>query len=458
MAQNKLDNVVKDLIAALGSERVETSLSALTLVMSDESGFHADRPPVCVVYPESTEDVQSVVRCAALHDVPVTIRGAGTGLTGASMGSHGEIVLSTLRMNQVLEIDFANRCARVQAGVINGDFDDLLRENGFWFAPDPASRKISSIGGNVATNAGGLMCAKYGVTREAVLSAVVVLADGSSITVGRSTVKGVTGLDLTALFVGSEGILGVISEVTVKILPVSDHPVVTLSAYFSTVNEAAVASARVTENNLQPAVMEIMDSQCLAAVHEYLNISSPHDRASHILIQFDGADAEVQALSCRAILENCGARDVDIASDSEAEALLEVRRSVHPSLARLGTTLIEDVCVPRSKLGEMFDEIARISAKYSVSIPTVCHAGDGNLHPNFIFDGEVVPEHIWEAASEIFAAALALGGTLTGEHGVGFLKSRWLRDELGPRQYQLQQDIKHVFDPHSLFNRGRVFS
>lgn len=449
--------VLRALRQVLPPERVDTSALALSKARRDESGFSSSQDPLCVAFVESTEQVSAVLSLAQRFDIPVVARGAGTGLTGASMGTAGEIVLSLARMDRVLEIDTANHVARVEAGVINGDFNSSLLAHGFWFAPDPASRDISSIGGNIATNAGGLMCAKYGVTREAVLGLTVVLADGSVITPGRRTAKGVTGLDVTGLFVGSEGILGVITEATVRILPVPHGQTVTLSAYFDDVHAAALCASEIGRRGLNPLIMELMDSACLGAVHAHLGLTAPPLRSAHLLVQFQDSAPSVTAAVTQKICAEHGALSVSVADGDDAEQLLVIRRSVHPALAALGTTLIEDVCVPRSELAAMFAVIDEVSRSYDLFIPTVSHAGDGNLHPNFVFEGPDVPDTVWTAANEIFTAALALGGTLTGEHGVGVLKKRWLRDELGEREYELQREIKRIFDPRNILNPGKVF-
>jgi glycolate oxidase len=347
--------------------------------------------------------------------------------------------------------------------VINGDLNAALAPYGLWFAPDPASRAISSMGGNIATNAGGLLCAKYGVTREAVLGLTVVLADGEVLTTGRRTVKGVTGYDLNSLFVGSEGTLGVIVEATVRAVPVVQGATVTIGAVFPDVAAAAAASAAITAARLRPAVMELLDAPALAIIEEYVGAGAMREAVgatsggSYLLVQFDGAPAAAvieDAMACIAAAGGSGSFSTD---EAAGERLLAIRRGFHPALAAHGEVLIEDVAVPRSRLVDMFTAIADISARHGVPIPTVAHAGDGNLHPNFVFTGSEVPPAVWEAADELFRTALALGGTLTGEHGVGVLKRRWLRDELGDTSYRLQSNLKAVFDPTGILNPAAVF-
>jgi glycolate oxidase len=449
-------DVVAQLTAAL-STRVSVAPAMLMQVRSDQSGHTSRLPPLCVVLAESVSDVQETMRIASRTQTPVVVRGAGTGVAGGSIGGAGEIVLSVEKLNRVLSINTDDLYAVVEPGVINGDFNDQLRPEGLWFAPDPASRAISSIGGNIATNAGGLLCAKYGVTGDAVLGLSVVMANGDLIEMGHRTVKGVTGLDLTALMVGSEGILGVIVGATVRIRRKVPGPVPTVAAYFDDVSMAAHAAAAITSAGVQPSIMELMDPASVVAVQSYLGEAIARADEAHLLVQTDGPGALEEAEQVLAVIEACGGRAELVASEEGADRLLRIRRSIHPALAALGTNLIEDVSVPRSALPAMFDVIARVSRDYGLLIPTVAHAGDGNLHPNFIFSGPDAPPEVWEAAGELFTAALQLGGTLTGEHGVGILKSRWLRDELGDAQYALQQRIKLAFDPAGILNPGKVF-
>jgi glycolate oxidase len=407
------------------------------------------------VYARSIEQVQAVMRIATATRTPVVPRGAGSGLAGGAIGAQGEIVLSTLRMNKVLEVSPDDELAVVQPGIINAELNRQLERYGLWYAPDPSSKELSTIGGNIATNAGGLLCAKYGVTRESVLGLKVVLADGRLLELGHRTVKGVTGYDLTALMIGSEGTLGVVVEATVKLRPIVDGPVVTLSAAFDSVEDAARASGRITAAHVRPAVMELIGDSAMVALDRHLGLGG--DTGSRLIVQFDGPGAAEEAREAAAAILGEGGT-VEFTDDpAEGERLFAMRRALHPAIVALGTVLIEDVSVPRSCLAEMFAEIRRIEREYGLTIPTVAHAGDGNLHPNFVFDGPEVPENVWAAADDVFRTALSLGGTLTGEHGVGILKRRWLRDELGDDQIELQRQVKAVFDPLGILNPGKVY-
>ena len=447
------------LTTALG-DAVSVDPATLESTREDKSGHRSESAPLAVVSARSIEDVQATLRIANEFGVPVVPRGAGTGLAGGAIAGAGEIVLSTLAMDRILEVSADDELAVVEPGILNGTFNAALEPLGLWFAPDPASKAISTVGGNIATNAGGLLCAKYGVTREAVLGLKVVLADGRLLELGHRSVKGVTGLDLTALMIGSEGTLGVIAQATVKLRRLVPGPVSTIGAHFADVAAAAAASAAITAAGVHPAAMELLDAPSLGAIGTHLGIDLLGRGNAWLLVQTDGAGGPSEAETALAIMRSRGG-DADLTTDpEEGERLLAIRRAFHPSLETLGTVLIEDIAVPRSALPRMFDEIARIGESYGMSIPTVAHAGDGNLHPNFVYvageDGEV-PERVWNAASELFTVALALGGTLTGEHGVGILKKRWLGDELGTDQLELQKQIKSVFDPRGILNPGKVF-
>jgi len=451
----RTQDVVPALIEVLG-EIVSTAAGDLEAVRADRSGRVSEGIPLAIVHARSVADVQATMRFATEHGIPVVTRGAGTGLAGAATGGPGEIVLSTLAMNRILEVSVDDELAVVEPGIINDDLNRALAERGLWFAPDPASKAISTVGGNIATNAGGLLCAKYGVTREAVLGMKIVLADGRLLTLGHRTVKGVTGLDLTALMIGSEGTLGVIVEATLKLRALPTGPVVTIGAYFPTVEQAARASAVITASRLRPAAMELIDASALAGIGEYLHIDLA-GRGSYLLVQLDGAAAVAESESALAVIISLGGEAEMSADPAEGDRLFAIRRSFHPAMSARGTVLIEDIAVPRSQLPAMFSAITEIEQRFGIVIPTVAHAGDGNLHPNFVFEGPEVPDEIWAAADELFVTCLRLGGTLTGEHGVGVLKKRWLRDELGDDQVELQRSIKAVFDPANLLNPGKVF-
>jgi glycolate oxidase len=448
-----------ELRADLG-DAVSTDAAVLGSLTADKSGHDSRSTPLALVTARSIDDVQATLRLATEHGVAVVPRGAGTGLAGGAIASAGEVVLSTLAMNRILEVSVADELAVVQPGILNGDLNAALAEYGLWFTPDPASRAISTVGGNIATNAGGLLCAKYGVTRESVLALKVVLADGRLLSLGHRSVKGVTGLDLTALMIGSEGTLGVIVEATVRLRPLPTAPVATIGAWFGDVVTAAAACAAITAAGIRPAALELMDAAALRAIDAHLDVHLSERGNSFLILQTDGAGSAAEAADALEIISR-GGGDAELTVDpAEGEELFAIRRAFHPALEAQGTVLIEDVAVPRSALPQIFAEIAAIGERFGISIPTVAHAGDGNLHPKFVYepaaDGSV-PEVIWAAAGELFAAAIRLGGTLTGEHGIGLLKRAWLRDELGDDQFELQRQVKAVFDPQGLMNPGKVY-
>lgn len=450
-------SVVSLLRDALGA-RVDVSEQARREARADRSGHAAVGLPLAVVHAESVDDVQQTLRIATATRTPVVVRGAGTGLAGAANAGEGEIVLSLRRMDAVLEVRPDDLLAVVEPGILNADLNAHLAAQGLWWPPDPASRDISTVGGNIATGAGGLLCAKYGVVRDAVLGVDLVLADGRLLHLGHRSVKGVTGLDLTALVVGSEGTLGIVVGATLKLRRLVPGETCTVTATFPGVRAAAAGSAAVTAAGIQPAIMELMDAASLAAVHALLALPAPTPGAAQLTIQTDGPAARAEADAIAAILSAHEGVPVVSHDPVEGDRLLAIRRSMHAAMASLGTTLIEDVSVPRSAMPAMFDEIARIERQFDMVIPTVAHAGDGNLHPNFIFEGPETPPQVWAAADELFRAAIRLGGTLTGEHGIGVLKRRWLADELGDDQWRLQRDIAAVFDPLGILNPGKVFS
>lgn len=462
--RDRLQAELQDLLG----DAVRTDEASLQAARADRSGRVSAAPPIAVVEASSIDDVRAALRFAHERRIPVVTRGAGTGLAGGAVADAGELVLSVRGMTRILEVSREDQLAVVEPGVINADLNAALEADGLWWAPDPASRAISTVGGNIATGAGGLLCVKYGVTREAVLGLKVVLADGRLLEVGRRSVKGVTGYDLTALMVGSEGTLGVIVEATLRLRPLPVGEPVTVRGAFADVEAAARAASVITGRGIGPSIMELLDGRAIAALNRYFaELGTDTGLAGSgacLLVQTDGASAAREAAEVEAVIRTLGGEAAVAADAEEGERLFAVRRAFNPAIASIGETLIEDIAVPRSALPAMFAEIARIEREHGIEIPTVAHAGDGNLHPHFIVDairdadGHLeVPAHIWAAADEMFRSCLRLGGTLTGEHGVGVLKRRWLGDELGQDQLDLQREIKRVFDPQGILNPGKIF-
>ncbi|WP_198171333.1 FAD-binding oxidoreductase [Actinoplanes awajinensis] len=414
----------------------------------DRSGWEPDGSPAAVVFPRTVADVQAVLKGAQETRTKIVARGAGTALTGATAAGDGVLVLDLSGLNRILDVRPADGVAVVEPGVITANLDRAAAAHGLRYAPDPASLELSTIGGNIATNAGGLRCAKYGVTRDAVLGLDVVLAGGERISTGRATLKGVAGYDLTGLFVGSEGTLGVIVGATLRLRPLPE-PTATIAAYYPDVETAAAASVALAEARIQPVLAELLDQATLDAIDPGLRATG----SALLIVQTDGGPDE--AAHAAEVLAK-GATLVQSAGDP-AE-LLKARRQALPSIEKLGRPLIEDIAVPRSRLAEAVRRIGVIAARHDVPICTLAHAGDGNLHPIIVAGahGEPIPDAATRAADEIFALALELGGTVTGEHGVGVLKRAWLAKEIGPLAHDLQRQIKAVFDPLGILNPGKA--
>jgi len=462
-----MDTVVARLRSALDDPDgliVRDDADALDATRTDKSGWVATGRPAALVEARTVAHVQATLRTCNELGVGVVPRGAGTGLAGGANGTDGSVVLSVAPMDRIVEVSAEDELAVVEPGVLNGALNAAVLPLGLRFAPDPASAAISSIGGNIATNAGGLRCVKYGVTREAVLGLDVVLADGRLVSTGHRTVKGVTGLDLTALMVGSEGTLGVIVGATVRLVPVPSGEPATLGAVFPGVRAAAADAADVVHGPERPSTVELLDAAALAGIAAYLGpdviaeaVGAVPAGGAFLLVEFDGVGGAEAARGAEPVLQAAGGTVRRAVDGDERERLLTIRRSFHPAMEARGQVLIEDVAVPRSRLADMFDRVAAIGHEHGVAIPTVAHAGDGNLHPNFVFDGDEVPQQVWDAADALFRAAIELGGTLTGEHGVGVLKRRWIGDELGDDLVTLQRGIRRVFDPNGILNPGKVF-
>jgi glycolate oxidase len=456
--------VVAALRQALPADRIVTDQDVLAAVSHDEAEWAPAGQPAAAVRARSEAEVQHVVRACAGLGVPVVPRGAGTGLSGGANAVDGCVVLDLSRMNRILDIDPDNLVAVVQPGAVNNDVKAAVAEHGLWYPPDPASAPWSTIGGNAATNAGGLCCLKYGVTRDYVLGLRAVVGGpagyGEAVRLGRRTTKGVAGLDLTGLFVGSEGTLGVLTEVTLRLRPAPAGPPRTVVGAFPDLVSAGRAVAEITHRGLTPAVLELLDRACLEAVEEWKHLGLEADAAALLLARVDAAgDAGAdEAAAVAAAMTGAGALWAERSTDdAEAEALFDARRLAYPALERLGPVLTEDVCVPRSRVPAMLAQITEIAARHGVTTATVAHAGDGNLHPLLITPpGDDAARAAAQAAFEEFLdAAIALGGTVTGEHGVGILKRDGMRRELDPGTIALQSAVRQALDPLQIFNPGK---
>ncbi|WP_229803134.1 FAD-binding oxidoreductase [Planobispora rosea] len=449
---------IAELVAVLGPGKVLTDPDVTDSYARDRT-FLEPGKPLAAVLAESRDDVVAVMRWASAHRVPVVPRGAGTGLAGGATAVEGCVVLALHRMAAIRELSPADEIAVVEPGVITADLDRAAREFGLMYAPDPSSYEISTIGGNLATNAGGLRCVKYGVTRDSTLGLEVVLADGRVLNTGRRTVKGVTGYDLTGLFVGSEGTLGVITAATVRLRRAPLVYPATIAAEFGSLRDAAAAVAAIIAAGCQPSLLEMLDRATLKAIDDWKNIGLEPSVQAMLIAQSDAVDGQAVAERMRELCEDNGASFVAASADRrEAEELIGLRRMAYHAKERLGSCLVEDVCVPRSALPDMISAIEDIAARHGVPICTVAHAGDGNLHPVFVFDRGLPepPPEVWAAADEVFRETLRRGGTLTGEHGVGLLKQRWLALETGPVTEEIHRGVKQVFDPLGILNPGKA--
>ena len=426
----------------------------------DETAYLRPGLPLAVALPTETAQVAELMRLATVHRVPVVPRGAGTGLSGGAAGVEGALTVAFTRMDRILEIDHANLIAVVQPGIINATFQAAVAGEGLFYAPDPASYETCSIGGNLGTNAGGLCCVKYGQTRDSVLGLEVVLADGTVIRTGGRNVKDGAGYALTHLFVGSQGTLGLITEATLRLRP-APPPRATLLAFFPTLDGAGRAVSAILAAGIQPVTLELMDRFTIEAVDEWHHLGLDRDAAAMLLVETDLPAAAATVELARAT-EECtaaGASSVIQATDpQEADWLRQARRLALRALERLGTVRMEDVGVPRGRVRELLLAIDAIGTKHGIRIATFGHAGDGNLHPNLVFErDDPRAEELTEAARvDLYRAAIGLGGTITAEHGVGSSRRASLVEQVGPDVLRVMQSIKTALDPLGLLNPGKV--
>lgn len=451
---------VPELVDALPQGRVLTDPALTDRYTHDEAEWAPSSTPLAVVRARSTAEVQAVVRWCIKYAVPLVPRGAGTGLSGGANAVDGAVVLSLEAMDGVLEINAAEHLAVVQPGVVNDHLRAVCAEHGLWYPPDPASSPWSTIGGNVATNAGGLCCVKYGVTGDYVLGLELVNGEGQVVRLGRRTAKGVAGYDLCHLVVGSEGTLGVVTEVTVRLRP-ARPPERTVAGYFASVVDAGRAVAAIAAAGVRPSALELLDRQCLQAVDDWKHLGLSVDADVVLLGRSDtaGAVGDEEAATMLGCFTAAGATWAAQSTDqAEADALFEARRLAYPALERLGPLLTEDVCVPVAALPEMLGRIERTALCHGTHIANIAHAGDGNLHPLIITKpgDDAARERAQLAFAQIIDDALDLGGTVTGEHGVGLLKRAGLEQELGHEVLAMHRAVKHALDPHGVFNPGKI--
>jgi glycolate oxidase len=454
-------HILNQLSHILGKGSVLTTPEDLAVYGFD--GTFEDHRPDVVVLPRSTEQISQVVQLAASSRTPLVTRGMGSGLAAASVPFQGGIVLSTTRMNRILEIDQVNATAQVEAGIVTADLQSAVEKLGLFYPPDPSSIRHSTIGGNIACNAGGPRCLKYGVTGDYVLGLTAVLADGRILRLGGKLIKDVVGYDLIALLTGSEGTLGVITEALLR-LTAKPKAVQTVLVEFVDLADASHTVNAILSAGIVPATLELMDETAIACIEAAMNLGLPLDVEAILLIESDGMDEAAVLREIEAVAKICsenGARQAKVAqNEAERTKLWQARRSVSPSLARLAPNKLgEDITVPRSAIPEAVRRLKAIGAKYGLPIVIFGHAGDGNLHPNILFD-QRDPEQwakVEKMVAEEFALALELGGTLSGEHGVGSLKRPYMPQALGQVSLEIQKRIKTALDPLNILNPGKVF-
>jgi len=449
----------QELIKIVGEDNYTERLIDMVSYSYDASE-HSHRPS-CGVWPASAEQVSEILKLANREQIPVIPRGAGTGLSGMSVPAKGGIVLDLNRMNKILGISIEDRLAIVQPGVVYAALESALAPYGFFFPPDPASGKVSTLGGNVATNAGGVKGAKYGTTRDYVLGLQVVLPDGRMMRTGSKAIKSVSGYDLTRLFVGSEGTLGVVTEIILKINP-KPRATSTALATFDNLEDAGHAVTEIMHSGILPSVLEILGRETIVAINQNTDLNLPEVDAM-LLVETDGytsGETEYQMKKILDIFRKNHAQEVKEAkSEAEVTELWKARKSAYAVLARIKTHFVlEDVTVPIGKVAKMLRGVNEIAKKYNLQIATFGHAGDGNLHPQILYDG-YDPDQVkrMEAASgELFKLAISLEGTLTGEHGIGLSKARYMTLEHDPAAMEMMRSLKRMFDPNNILNPGKM--
>lgn len=450
---------IDDLARALPADALVTDPASTDAYRWDRALDPNAGVPLAVVRPETTEQVQDAVRIAARHAVPVVPRGAGSGLSGGSSAVDGAIIVSLDRMRRI-EVDATTRMATVEPGAFNAEVKQAAAAHGLWYPPDPSSFEFCSIGGNVATNAGGLCCVKYGVTTDYVLGMTVVLADGRAVTLGGPRLKDVAGLSLAKLFVGSEGTLGIITEVVLRLVP-AQRPPATVVATFPTLTGATDAVLAITRT-MRPSMLEFMDRPTINAVEDETRMGLDREAAAMLIVQSDEPTeiAREEVAQIEQLCEQNGATECYATDDpDESEAFVVARRMAIPAVEKKGTLLLEDVGVPLPRLGDLVTGIEEISARRAVPLAVVAHAGDGNTHPLLVFDPNDLEQKARAeiAYGEVMDLAISLGGTITGEHGIGRLKQPWLGAYLGDDVLELNLRIKKALDPQNILNPGAVF-
>jgi len=453
-------NIVEQLCRIVGAEHLITDRDALREYASD--GTKLQFFPDAVASPKNNEQVSQILRLATHTGFPVIPRGAGSGMSGGALPVKGGLVLSMNRFDRILLIDQDNLIAKVEPGVITAHLQEAVEKIGLFYPPDPASLNVSTMGGNLAECAGGLRTVKYGVTRDYVLGLTVVLPTGEILKTGVETMKGVVGYDLTRLLIGSEGTLAVITAITVRLLPKPESKK-TMTAFFPDVSSAVTTVSHMIREKITPTILELLDRLCLDCVREEMNLSIPAEVGAMLLIELDGREIFLnhETEKVRRICSLGGAYRFETAStEQEAERLWEARRKASPSLYKLKPHKIsEDIVVPRTKMGELVDYLGELGSRYGLPIPAFGHAGDGNIHVNVMLDKNK-SQDLQKAntlVKELFEKVLEMGGTISGEHGIGITKAPYLEMEIGRAGLELMARIKKAFDPRGILNPGKIF-
>ena len=457
------DKIINSLKSILGNQNVLTDYEDRYVYAYDATAIGENLYlPDVVALPENKEQICQIIKIANENEIPVITRAAGTNLVGGCIPLKGGIILHLSKMNKILDIDKNNLICTVQPCVALGNLQQEVDDIGLFYPPDPASLKTSTIGGSIAQSSGGPRGFKYGTTKDYVLGLEIVLADGTLMKTGGTTVKNVTGYNLTQLFVGSEGTLGIIVEATLKLIPKPEEQQVML-AYFESMNLAAKAITGIICAKITPATLDIMDKNTMETIENFHNIGLPSDMEAVLVIETDGfkESVKVQTQQITNICNQFGAKNIRVSQNQqEADEIWFARRSAFGAVARLRpNVLTEDAVVPRDKIPEFISKIRKISDKYNLTVCIMGHAGDGNIHPNFSLDlrDKKEAENFEKAAEELFDAAIELGGSLSGEHGIGMLKSSFMKKALDENSIKYMKELKKLFDPKNILNPGKIF-
>jgi glycolate oxidase len=454
-------SIVQELIALLGQESVLTKKEDL-ICYSFDGTASLKCMPLAVAFPTTTQEVSVTIQLASKHQVGISTRGSGTGLSGGSVPAENSIVLATGRMNRILEYDQENLTLLVEPGLITNRISETVEADGLFYPPDPSSMKVSTIGGNVANNSGGLRGLKYGVTRDYIMGLEVVLANGEIAWLGSKCVKDVAGYSLKDLFIGSEGTLGIITKVLLKLIPKPEARK-TLLALYDSMDDAAATVSKIISSKIIPCTLEFIDQYTLQCVEDFAQIGLPTDCGAVLLMETDGFPAQVESETeqMKSIALEMRAREVRIAATKEeGVALATARRSAFAAVARIRpTTILEDVTVPRDKLVEMTQFVRETAARHNVRIANYGHFGDGNLHPTILADerDEEEMKRVHHAMDDLITKTIELKGTITGEHGIGLAKKKYLKEQFQDHSYELLKLVKRSFDPNNLLNPGKIF-